>query len=1106
MAHLSQSLQIAPPPPPSTHRRPDAASPMREETFRQMLMLHEAHKSVVSWVPDALADRCYHCQAVFSLVLRRHHCRRCGNVFCDACSSSRMPLVSAGFFTPVRVCDKCCDAAKKTHRRLYNERKRLSQSMQLEPPPHNSNSNVVGHPSSTDNLHLLLHAAAAAPLSPMDESESSYTASPHVHQFTTMIDVIHGEIVTFRSPNVRLRIPNGCEYAGTVYVSNYRVVFTQTSPDCISSSDACQRSHRRHPTVLAVDQFTAAPRYHAIPLRTIERVKRQELAESDTGILHLVCKDVRRVHLVFLGLVKQQTFSQFDRCDRELKGRGGPFFAKVHQESFAHATFVDGWALYDPVAEFNRLGVGATTKWRITDINVGYDFCQTYSSSIGVPATVSDDVLRVARAFRSKHRIPALTWRDKKTGATLTRSSQPLVGLGQKQCPEDVMLIQAIAATNPSSSTMIIVDARPWRNAMAQKTVGMAGYELTAHYEVKVDGEGSQSPLEPMDDDDQEEKTMMLGPTTCRLVFMGIENIHVMRKSFQKLAEICLASDPQHDAPGKWHEQLASSKWMDHLSRILHASVEIVRLIKTDKASVLVHCSDGWDRTSQLTGLAELMLDPYYRTIRGFCLLVEKDWCSFGYKFCERTGHAADPNSQEISVVFVQWIDCVWQIWRQFPCSFEFNTRFLILILDHLYSCRFGTFLYDSEHHRVLEEGQHPTTSLWTYLSSLERSFISNPFYEPRKYSRQNWHARIVERRQATEYPMTQWHHPRHESHATTGGTADTYVHGLVGLEEKEDGVVLVHTDSSQHLAAVAATAASAAIAASPTAAATAAAALDLPPGGKKPKKKVHSIVQDLDTGLMFPHVIETTVVSSPMPSPRAFSLPCAADSSPPMLFDDNDSVDMGTTPMPTRHVFLGRRPNGDDDGDDDGDDGASSSSESEGSQASSKDVRSFGPDADVLLPSVSVKCLRLWSEYYLRWDASVTIERNGDLEREAKLRDVLGELEYCKRQKAHRSGTKENSMLGPARSVSFDANTTVDDDDDDVGLAMEDLFEEAVTSVLEGRPPVVAPRATLPTGLSTSQLRQHDHAVERRLDAARHRLAMDRMQMQYEDFLSNKL
>ena len=46
----------------------------------------------------------------------------------------------------------------------------------------------------------------------------------------------------------------------------------------------------------------------------------------------------------------------------------------------------------------------------------------------------------------------------------------------------------------------------------------------------------------------------------------------------------------------------------------------------TEGDSVLVHCSDGWDRTAQICAIAELALDPYFRTIEGFLILIEKEW------------------------------------------------------------------------------------------------------------------------------------------------------------------------------------------------------------------------------------------------------------------------------------------------------------------------------------------------------------------------------------------------------------------------------------------------------------------------------------------------
>jgi myotubularin-related protein 1/2 len=65
---------------------------------------------------------------------------------------------------------------------------------------------------------------------------------------------------------------------------------------------------------------------------------------------------------------------------------------------------------------------------------------------------------------------------------------------------------------------------------------------------------------------------------------------------------------------------------------------------------------------------------------------------------------------------------------KQFPNAFEFNEHFLITILEHLYSCLFGTFLCNSESIRVKEEVKSKTVSLWSFINSHLEDFL-NPMY-----------------------------------------------------------------------------------------------------------------------------------------------------------------------------------------------------------------------------------------------------------------------------------------------------------------------------------------------------------------------------------------
>ena len=122
----------------------------------------------------------------------------------------------------------------------------------------------------------------------------------------------------------------------------------------------------------------------------------------------------------------------------------------------------------------------------------------------------------------------------------------------------------------------------------------------------------------------------------------------------------------------------------------------------------------------------------FFRTLKGFQVLIEKEWLSFGHKFAHRIGHGEDKhNDNDRSPVFLQFIDCVWQVTQQFPFSFEFNENFLTFILDHLYSCLFGTFLYNSDKERKTNEVRKHTQSLWSFVNYQKRDMFLNPLYNP---------------------------------------------------------------------------------------------------------------------------------------------------------------------------------------------------------------------------------------------------------------------------------------------------------------------------------------------------------------------------------------
>ncbi|XP_026494464.1 pleckstrin homology domain-containing family F member 2 isoform X2 [Vanessa tameamea] len=90
------------------------------------------------WVPDNEAAICMHCKKTqFTVLNRRHHCRKCGSVVCGPCSSKRYVLRGQSE-KPLRVCLQCYDE-------LTRDRARPAQ------PPAPMKAEITGAGSGGDS-------------------------------------------------------------------------------------------------------------------------------------------------------------------------------------------------------------------------------------------------------------------------------------------------------------------------------------------------------------------------------------------------------------------------------------------------------------------------------------------------------------------------------------------------------------------------------------------------------------------------------------------------------------------------------------------------------------------------------------------------------------------------------------------------------------------------------------------------------------------------------------------------------------------------------------------------------------------------------------------
>lgn len=415
--------------------------------------------------------------------------------------------------------------------------------------------------------------------------------------------------------------------------------------------------------------------------------------------------------------------------------------------------------------------------WRESAINHRYQLCNTYPAIVYVPAGIPDASLsHVAKSF-ADDRFPVLSYHDVRSGgalvlagacldvrgqgakdaftalasnaplralASVDASSEPFLlsssqgngGMGRAAHAAGNLLMSVLGINNAEDVGPVWVEKTPYpsasdavgglhsgreglnagrrggRNAasagdnQAHGAVGDAGMRAAPHLVLITLGNDSAAP----------------GPAWH--VLDAGAGPHALPSSLAAIQQAAGHLSPlcQGINEGDFFSVLHASGWLQQVSALLYWSRAIAHMIAEEAALVTLALEAGCDLTAQISSLVKLILDPYYRTLEGFQVLVQREWLAMGHPFATRAGlgaRAPGMSGGGAALVFVQFLDAVHQLLRQSPTAFEFNDEYLACLAYHSQSCRFGTFLFDNERERSkVSVEMH---SLWDFVARMHR-------------------------------------------------------------------------------------------------------------------------------------------------------------------------------------------------------------------------------------------------------------------------------------------------------------------------------------------------------------------------------------------------
>ncbi|XP_072702844.1 myotubularin-related protein 11 isoform X2 [Ciconia boyciana] len=269
-----------------------------------------------------------------------------------------------------------------------------------------------------------------------------------------------------------------------------------------------------------------------------------------------------------------------------------------------------------------------------------------------------------------------------------------------------------------SAATLLFESLRDWEKEL--KRLGAAGWRVSAVNE-RFDMAPSDllraasfhAASEPGSEDVRCLEALLLGGRgPCVLADTAeLPTLADIQLAHLKLRALCL---PGAAAEEKWLSALEGTRWLDHVRTCLRKAAEVASLLVGRRCSVLLQEPSDRDLNCLLASLVQLLGDPHARTLPGFQSLVQREWVAAGHPFPHRLGLLRRDSPREEAPVFLLFLDCTWQLVRQFPAAFGFTEAYLLALHDSSFAPYFSTFLFSCQRQRGRGSPHRPCSQTYT--------------------------------------------------------------------------------------------------------------------------------------------------------------------------------------------------------------------------------------------------------------------------------------------------------------------------------------------------------------------------------------------------------